>query len=264
VSPFFAYRAHRSRRSLIREVLGADTSSVASIGRENEYDHVRLLAKAAVAWRPGRWELGANLTVPGVKLWSSGKSVFNATVVGETATPMLSASIQRGLGATYHAPWSIGAGATWRRPRLAIHTTVEWFSHVTEYDILEPDPAPIAGSSETVPLTYRGESRSVFCYGAGLEQHLAQRIVLYAGAAHNASAYVANRDTFAAWDLTDLTGGLTFGTGRAMIALGLGYAWGAKAIPQPVVPPDQTGPPRTNEATFSRWTISAGASFLGK
>jgi hypothetical protein len=264
VSPFFAYRAQRSRRALASESLAGDAASVASIGRENEYNHVRLLAKAGIAWRPGRWELGANLTVPGFKLWGSGKSIFNATLVGETPTPTLSASIQRGLSATYHAPWSVGAGATWRRPRGAIHTTVEWFSHVAEYDILEPDPAPVAGRPETIPLTYRGESRSVFCYGAGLEQHLGDRVVLYGGAAHNESAYVASRDTFAAWDLTDLTAGFTFDTGRAKVAFGLGYAWGSKAVQQPIVLPDQSGPPPTDEAKFSRWTISVGASLNGR
>jgi len=234
-------------------------STVESVGREIEYNHVRLLAKLGVAWRPGRWELGANLTVPGVKIWSDGKSVFNATVAGETATPFLTAAVQKGLTATYHAPWSIGAGATWRRPGGAIHTTVEWFSHVAEYDILEPDPAPVVGSSDTIPLTYRGESRSVVCYGIGLEQHLGGRVVLYGGAAHNESAYVANRDTFDAWDLTDLTGGFTFDTGRAKVALGLGYAWGSKSIQQPIVPPGET--PATLEANYSRWTISVGASF---
>jgi hypothetical protein len=131
---------------------------------------------------------------------------------------------------------------------------------VAEYDILEPEPAPVAGSSETIPLTYRGESRSVVCYGVGLEQRLGGRVNLYAGAAHNESAYVANRDTFAAWDLTDLTGGFTFDTGRAKVALGLGYAWGSRGVQQPLVLPTETGPPPTIEAKFSRWTISVGAS----
>ena len=80
VSPFVAYRVQRNRRSLTREDLTADTSSAASIGSENEYTHVRLLAKAAVAWRPGRWELGANVTVPGVKIWSSSRFLRKNTI----------------------------------------------------------------------------------------------------------------------------------------------------------------------------------------
>ena len=72
----------------------------------------------------------------------------------------------------------------------------------------------------------------MFCYGIGLEHHLGERVVLYGGAAHNESAYVANRDAFASWDLTDLTGGLTFDRGRAKLALGVGYAWGTNDLPQ--------------------------------
>jgi hypothetical protein len=85
---------------------------------------------------------------------------------------------------------------------------------------------------------------------------------LYGGAAHNESAYVAERDSFASWDLTDVTGGLTFDTGRAKLALGLGYAWGANELPQVIAPPDQPRP--TREAHFSRWTVSIGASFAAK
>ena len=261
LSPFFAYRAQRSRRALTLEELTGDTSRAVFVGRESEYSHLRLMAKAGVAWRPGRWELGANVTAPGVKLWGNGKSVFNATVVGEAQAPLLSATTQKGLEPTYHAPWSVAGGATWRRPRGAIHTTVEWSSPVATYDILQPDPAPVAGRPETVPLVYRGEARGVVCYGLGLEQHLGDRVVLYGGAAHNESAYVAERDSFAAWDLTDLTAGFTFDTGRARLALGLGYAWGSKELPQAIVPPDEAGPPPTRDARFSRWTISIGASF---
>ncbi|HSD66416.1 MAG TPA: hypothetical protein VLF95_06935, partial [Vicinamibacteria bacterium] len=264
VSPFFAYRAQRSRRTLTLEELAGDTSREVFVGRENEYNHVRLLAKAGVAWRPGRWELGATLTAPGVKVWGNGKVVFNAGVAGEAQAPALSATIQKGLRSTYHAPWSVAGGASWRRPRGAIHTTVEWFSSVAAYDILQPDPAPVAGRSETVPLVYTGEARSVVCYGLGLEQRVRSRVLVYGGAAHNESAYVAGRDAFAAWDLTDLTTGFTFETGRAKLALGLGYAWGSKELPQAVVPPDGSGAPPMRDARFSRWTISFGTSFVAK
>jgi hypothetical protein len=88
--------------------------------------------------------------------------------------------------------------------------------------------------------------------------------VLYGGVAHDASAYVADRDAFAAWDLTDFTAGFTFDTRRAKVALGVGYAWGSKDLTQPIVPPDERGAPAAREARYSRWTISIGASFAGR
>jgi hypothetical protein len=190
---------------------------------------------------------------------NGGNSTFSASLSSVGEKPFLSAATQTGLDTEYHAPWSVAGGATWRHSRGAIHTTLEAFSSVAAYDILQPEPAPIAGSSQTVSLTYVGEARGVVCYGIGLEQHLGERVVLYGGAAHNESAYVASRDAFASWDLTDLTGGLTFDRGRAKLALGVGYAWGANDLPQVVAPPDQA--PATRQAHFSRWTFSIGASF---
>jgi hypothetical protein len=153
----------------------------------------------------------------------------------------------------------VAGGATWRSAGTAVHGSVEWFSSVDAYDILDLEPAPVAGSSTTVPLSFRGEAASVFNYGLGLERRLGDRVVLYGGAARNGSAHVPERDTFAAWDLTDLTAGFTFDTGRAKIAFGAGYAWGSGEVTQVTAPPGDTRPTRTGD--FSRWTISLGASF---
>jgi hypothetical protein len=98
-------------------------------------------------------------------------------------------------------------------------------------------------------------------YGLGLEHHLNDTLVLYGGAARNHSAYVAQRDTFAAWDLTEVTAGFTVDRGRRRLALGVGYAWGSDEIAQVIAPPGQTTPPPAQPASFSRWTISIGASF---
>jgi len=156
VSPFVAYRAQRSRRSLTLEDLVSGTSRAVFVANENEYNHGRLLAKAGVAWRPGHWELGATVTTAGIGVYGAGKAVFNGSVSGVTSAPFLSASTQKGLDVTYHSPWSVAGGATWRGKRTAIHTTIEWFSAVTPYDILTPEPAPVAGSSATAPLEFRG------------------------------------------------------------------------------------------------------------
>jgi hypothetical protein len=259
VSPFFAYRAQRSRRSLTLEEKAAGTLRSVFVARENEYNHVHLLAKAGLAWRPGSLELGATLTTAGVGLYKTGKSVFNASVAG-TSTPTLSASTQQGLSSTFHSPWSVAGGASWRGRGTAVHTTVEWFSAVLPYAILTPEPAPVAGSAETIDLTFTGAAKSVVNFGAGLEHHLAERVTLYAGAARNRSTWRPEAETIAAWDLTDVTAGCTFERGRSRIALGVGYAWGRGELPQAITPPDPRGVVTTHTGTFSRWTFSLGAS----
>jgi len=263
VSPFLAYRAQRSRRSLTLEELAAGTSRAVFVANENQYNQGRALAKAGVAWRPGHWELGATVTTAGIGVYGAGKAVFNASVAGVASLPFLSASTQEGLDATYRSPWSVAGGATWRGSRTAIHTTVEWFSAVAPYDILSPEPAPVAGSSATVPLTFRGASKSIVNFGLGLEHRLSDRFTVYGGAARNTSAWTPESETLASWDLVDLTAGVSLSRGRSRLAFGLGYAWGTGDLPQAIEPPDATGPVPTTEARFSRWTISLGASLGG-
>ena len=261
VSPFLAYRAQRSRRSLNVEDLTPGVSRAAFVGREQEYNHVRVLAKLGLAWRPGKWELGATVTTPGLKLWASGKTVFNASVAGVDALPLLSASTQTGLPATYHAPWSVAFGASRVFESTVVHTTFEWFSAVDSYDILTPEPAAIAGRPETIPLVYSGQAKSVANFGVGIEQRVGDYFHLYGGVARNASAFVPGRDAFSPWDLVDVTAGASVDRGRLRLAVGLGYAWGDGMLPQVVVPPDFSGVPEPLPAHFSRWTISFGASF---
>jgi len=261
VSPFFAYRAQRSRRTLSVEDLAPGISRAAFVGREQEYNHTRLLAKLGLAWRPGAWELGATLTTPGVKLWANGKTVFNASVAGVNQIELLSATSQKGLAATYHSPWSVAFGASRVFESTAVHTTLEWFSAVDPYDILDPEPAEIAGRPETIPLVYRGEARSVVNFGVGVEQRVGDYVHVYGGVARNQSAFVPGRDSFAPWDLVDMTLGVSVDRGRMRLALGVGYAWGDGMLPQVIAPPDSTGVPESLPAHFSRWTISFGASF---
>ena len=112
-----------------------------------------------------------------------------------------------------------------------------------------------------MPLLFTGAAESVVNFGAGLERRLGDRVVLYGGIASNQSAHVQARDSFAAWDLTDVTFGFTLEKGRGTLALGAGYAWGDGQIRQATDPLDQPGAITLVDASFSRWTISFGASF---
>jgi hypothetical protein len=261
LSPFFAFRGQRSRRSLAAEQLAPDLQRGAFVGIENEYNHMRVLAKLGVAWRPGSWQLGANLTAPGFKVYSDGKTNFNATAASGTGVTLLAATTQKGLEATYHAPWSVALGATRRFERSAVHATVEWFSAIDAYDILTPAPAPVAGRGESIPLQFRGEAASVVNFGVGFEHGLGDTLRLYGGAARNYSTYIPERDTFSPWDLTDVTAGLSVDRGRMRFALGLGYAWGTGELQQLISPPDASGTPPVRSASYHRWRISFGASF---
>jgi hypothetical protein len=263
VSPFFAFRAQRQRRSLSVESVTASASQAAFVARETEYDHSRLLAKLALAWRPGHWELGLTATTPGLQVYRQGKVEFNASLSGANLQPLLSASTQKGLEASYHSPWSVAGGATWRGHGTAVHTTAEWFTSVAPYDILSPEPAPVAGSDATVPLTFTGSAASVVNYAVGLEQRVSERVTVYGGAARSASPWQPKSETLATWDMVDLTAGFTVRTSRSRVALGIGYGWGHGDVPSTVDPPFQPLSVETTRASFGRWTFSIGASLNG-
>lgn len=263
LSPFVAYRAQRSRRALTLETIDSGTASAFFVARENEYNHFRALARAGLAWRPSRLELGLAVTTPGIALHGSGRAAFNATATGDVPRPLLSASSQTGLDASYRSPWAVAAGASWRGTRTTLHSTVEWFAGVEPYEILSPDPAPVAGSATTIPITFQGASDDVVNFGAGVEHRIGGRFTLYGGAARNASTWRPESETLATWDLVDVTAGVSFERGRSRLALGVGYAWGSEDLPRVVLPPDVTGPPPVTSARFSRWTFSVGGSMKG-
>ncbi|MFN8093084.1 MAG: hypothetical protein U0599_12845 [Vicinamibacteria bacterium] len=263
VSPFVAYRAQRNRRSLAAESLSAGEVAAAFLGREYEYNHVGVLGKLGIAWRPGPLELGATVTTPRARLWSNGKAVLNATIAGVDGLPFVAATAQEGLVSTYHSPWSAAGGATWRGARTAVHTTAEWFSAVDPYGILEPEPATVAGSSRSVPMTYLGAAKSVVNFGAGLEQKVGDTTTLYAGASRNNSAWREESETLATWDLTEATVGIAFERFGSRIAVGVGYTWGTGDLPRAIAPPSDTTSPAPVTADFTHWTFSLGFSLLG-
>ncbi len=265
ITPFGAYRGQRSRRTLALADTAAGSSVSSFVAREHEHDHVRALAKIGVAWRQRGFELGATVTTPGVRLYGRGKVRFDATVAGTNETGFLSASTQRGLAASFHSPGSIAAGATYRRPQRAFHTTVEWFSRVAPYAILSPEPAQVAGRSEALSLEMTGRAKSVVNLGVGLEQRLSGRARLYAGAARDASSWQPGAETLAVWDLSDLAAGVAFDRQGSQFALGVSYAWGSGELPQAIAPPDTIGLPLpSRRATFRRLTLSLGASFKAR
>ncbi len=263
VTTFRAYRIQRNRRILSLTDVNDAASQQSFVARENEYDHGRVLLKPALAWRPGNWELGANLTSPGLRLYDHGKAVFQASLSGPSTPALLSASTQDGIPARYHAPWSVAAGATRRFPRRAIHASLEWFSSVAPYDILTPQDAPVTGDSRTIPLAYRGGAQSVLDYGAGLEQRIGEQLTLYLGAAHNGSSWLKDADTFASWSLTHLTAGVSVRSPsrHARLAAGLGYAWGDGPLPPAVSSPFTAAPPPAPRSRFWQLTGSVGAVF---
>ena len=121
-----------------------------------------LLAKAGVAWRPGRWELGATVTTgaSGSGAPASRRSTPRRRAIG--LTPVLRPRARK-TGSTSPIDVPVVRRRAARRCALrrAPRSTspAEWFSSVDPYDILQPEPAPIAGRPDDRPPHLPGRRR---------------------------------------------------------------------------------------------------------
>ena len=207
-------------------------------------------------------ELGATVTTAGIPIYGWGSATFNAAAVGDVAEPFLAASTQPDLSADFESPWSVAGGATYRWERTALHLAGEWYAAVDPFEILSPEPAPIVGSDETVPLVFPREAASVFNYGVGVQHRLPGRsLTLYGSLSRDHSARgAASLDTISDWDLTQIRGGVTVGTKGIEWGVGGGFAWGQETVPR--LPPPVEGPEGgTARASVKRFSIFFALAF---
>jgi len=226
VSAFGAYRLQRLRRIGLVDEAGGNGSAAASAMLEQEYDYVRLLAKVGLAWRPGRFELGATVTTPGFAVWSAGRVRSIVSVTAPNDTPLLGGVDQEGLKADYRPPWSIGGGGTWRGQRTAAHVSAEWYLAIETAAILAAQPGQIYGSEAQYPVSLFGGRKSALWIAAGLEHHLSDSTSLCASASRDPSSGVAGGDTFSTMGITSVGAGVLFPVRKARVGLGIRFGWG--------------------------------------
>lgn len=245
ISGFVAYRLQRLRRAGLRDTAGpAGVDAVTSI-LEQELDHVRVQTKVGWAWRPGSLDLGLTLTPPGLGLWSTGRVRSVSSASGSVADH-LGAVDQDGLDATYRAPWSVGAGGTWRGRRTRVHASTEAFSKVATEPILS------AGSASLV-----GGKRGVVWFAAAVERDLSASTTICLSASRDPSSGVAGTDVLSTVDLTSVGAGILFPFRRSRIGVGVRLSQGEGPGPTvPVVPGRATG----STASFHRVTLSFGSA----
>jgi len=262
VTTYLALRSQNSRSEFLTEAIVGSSSRAALVTDDYSFTHLRLVWKLGAAWRRGALQVAANVTTAGLPIHGSGSATFNAATVGDVAAPSIAASTQNGLGADFRSPWSVSGGATYRWERTALHATVEWFGGVSRFDILSPDPAPVTGSDQTVPLAFPREVDSVFNYGVGIEHRLSGRgLTLYASFLRDHSARgPGSFDTISDWDMTHVRGGVTVGTGAVEWGVGGGYAWGRENVPR-LPAPDAVDNDQTARARVDRFSLFIALAF---
>ncbi len=275
------YRGQRSRWEQSVQVNGSDGSGVSALVVDDfDYSHWQMLGKLGVAWEGDTTRLGLAVTTPSAGLFGSGKAGFTRLATGLDLNgdghpeSVLLNGLDEHLDSNYESPWSVSAGASWRRGSLQVHATGEWFKAPGTFEVLQGRTLTDTGS----PITLVQSLRSIVNAGAAVEYWLGGTSADRGPSTGATAVYASFRTDFSAspevtedeaatsnLDLYHLTGGTAFNLGSSRFSLGLEYTFGSKArgfgfsgLP-PAVPVIGEGIPV--QTRLSRWVFMLGYLF---
>jgi len=237
-SPYVAQRNQRSRTQFSAQALdAASTYANAYLVDDYDYWNIRMLMKAGLAMDWGEWSAGLTLTTPSLNILGSGTVYQNISLAGDHLAdnidldlPYLQTNQQEGLDAVWKSPLSIAAGGAFRIGPTRIHLTAEWFNSISRYQIV----APIAYEIQSMPgefdqyeLEYAAQS--VLNYGLGTDHAFSDDFSLFASYRKDYSTTpeeLGNDVSISVWDLSHVSGGLSFRFLNMEFTTGLQYSWG--------------------------------------
>ncbi len=238
-SLYGAYRSQRTRTQQSIEAIGNnDYGTMLLYVNEVDYQTFRLLGKFGVSAEFAGSTFGVTVTTRGLEVFGSGEVVVNQSVVGDvdgngTDDSAANVSFGKDLSAEYHSPLSVGIGGSRPLGSSTIHATVEWFSSVDEYTVVE-SPAPDTGPGVTsFDMTYAHALKDVWNFGFGLEKKFSERTTAYASfiTDHSAWKELSQRPiVLTSWDLYQINGGVAFAIKGIDLTLGGGFTWGSRPV----------------------------------
>jgi hypothetical protein len=232
-----------------------------------DYLTFRLLAKLGVEADFGGGSLGLALTTPGLHLLGSGNILINRSVVGDADLDGVddsAADVSYGqeVDADYRSPFSVAVGGSYRWTTTTLHATVEYFTAVDEYTVVETTTPNIGPGVTPFDSRYAHALDPVFNFGAGLERRFSEKTTAYVSFIADRTAYRpvgGNPIALSTWDIYHINGGVAFTIRGTDLTLGGGLAWGSQ--PLEVTPDSEGALPSTivpSEVSYSRLKLILG------
>jgi hypothetical protein len=238
ISQYAIFRSHRVNFQTLAEALTADGEIAMTIfKRDFNYSNYRLLWKLGLAFDFDRITLGLTFTTRSVKLYGSGSSGVNVTVVRQdidgdgTNDNYMAADYQYDLDSDYRTPLSLGIGVTYKFENFRIYGSAEWFCRVNKYEVLSVEDFTVQSTGEKLPNKVTHELGSVLNFGLGMEYTFNQNLKTYSSFTTDFSARKPGTDTNLSvtdWNIYHIMGGATFKILRYSLTVGLGYAFGRR------------------------------------
>ena len=267
-----------ARRNQILEIdrtaQGFSPPATTIIANQTDYykfRHFRMLWKVGAELDLDQISFGLTVTTPGVKLYGKGERIVDEaeSLSGiEGQSDFLAADYQQDVEAAYKSPWSAALGLSMFFGERALHSSVEVFEEIPEYQVLDLQPAFSQSNGLPIDNDITSRSEGVVNASVGYEEYISQDFTAFLSVSTDYSSAPPEEATnlsVTRWDLYHLTGGATFGVGTAQFIVGLGYSFGSEnstriAAPQEDGLAEILGDPVPSEIEFQRFKIILGFS----
>ncbi len=241
VTTYLSIRSLDTENQLFAQAL-SDSGQMALYYDVRNYDGsvYSLLWKAGFGFNLDPVTLGITVTTPNLEVHGSGRATANTSHVGIDTNgdgeinDGFQATVQEDIGASYHSPLSIGAGAAYHTAKWSFNLSAEWFDAVDKYDVFDLQPFVSQETGETVVPKLEHQSVSVLNYAAGIE-YTGKKYGGYLSFNTDFSSFDPVSDiALTGFDLYHVTAGTNIGLKRTKLMLGVSYAWGSENISQAI------------------------------
>lgn len=240
VSQYFTVRTHRASTQTLVEALDATGNVALALGaRQYHYQNFRILWKIGLAFDLDRITLGLTLTTPSLKLYGTGSSGVNSSVVGldldgdGAADDFMAAAYSNRQPASFRTPLSLAAGATFKLRNFRVYGSAEWFARVRPYTVVDAAEFEAQTTGELLSIDVSHELAPVLNTGIGLEYAHSLRFKSYVSYTTDRSAKKPGTETnlsLTDWDIHHLIAGAEVAVKNSALTFGLGYSFGGREV----------------------------------
>jgi hypothetical protein len=237
------------------------------------YNNFRTLFKFGLYFDYRPFSVGLSVTTPSLNLFNtSGWVTANRSVVAADSTgglAELASDYQTDLTSRYQSPLSIAVGAAYSFSSTSLYFSAEWFDAVSEYEVLNATDFVSQTTGEQVSISLTQRRTGLLNFGAGFHHRFSALFSLYGSFLVDRS-FLPEGDSspvnFAAYDLTHITGGVSFTVPIVELTLGVSYTFGSDSYTatQPlfrnVSSPALVSDPTPLEVKYSRLGFVLGFS----
>lgn len=282
ISNFFIYRSKSDLFNVRFQALNSSNSAVI-FNRYREFDikNIGLLWKGGVSYDLDPVSLGLVITTPRINFSGNGSYLYEdffLGIEGENGeiNNVYANNYQDGLDADFRSPWAIGLGAGINLKKTIIHFSIEWYSKVREYTLLDPEPFYRQSDNKLLDVKVIDDLDAVINYGVGVEVKLKENVSIYGSFSTDFSAVKTDAISFLeSKDITNnsatntdffhFSAGSSLNIKKIELIFGLGFSFGSQVLPRPLNLPNDDNEPifdssTTSKLLLSRWQIIFGFS----